>query len=69
MDAAERLENHEPSILDELVQAANDEKVVQDDGLAFVQLEASAFKVKVDVQMFQKFCDWIPENDSKFNIL
>lgn len=59
MDATECLEDHQTCAFNELIKIAVDEEIVENDVLAFVELQACAVKVEVDVQMFQEFCDWI----------
>lgn len=59
MDATECLEDHQTSTFNEFIKISVDEEIVDDDILAFVEFQAGALEVKVDVQMFQEFCDWI----------
>lgn len=59
MNPAEGLEDHETRVLHKLIQTSDDEEVVDDDRLAFVQLQAGALKVKVHVEMFQELCDGV----------
>lgn len=59
MDAAKRFENHETCIFNEFVHPNNDEEVIVDDGLAFVQLEPGTLEIEIDEQMLQEFGDWI----------
>lgn len=59
MDATESLKDHESGVLDKLLQAPNYEEIINDDCLALVQLQSSAFEVKVDVQALQKLSYWI----------
>ena len=59
MDATECFENHQASVLNELIQPNDNEKVIDDNRLAFVQLQARTFKIEIDVQMFEEFGDWI----------
>lgn len=59
MDATECFENHQTCILNELIQPDDDEEIVDDHRLAFVQFETGTFKIKVHVQMLKEFSDWI----------
>lgn len=54
VNAAEGFENHQACILDKFVQAGNEEEVIVQNLLAFVQLLPGTIKVKVDVQMLQE---------------
>ena len=57
MNAAEGFKNHQSSILYKLLQAGNQEEIIEQHCLAFMQLLASSIKVKVDVQMLNELCD------------
>lgn len=59
MDATERLEDHQTCALNELIEVSVDEEVIDDDILAFVQLQSSAFEIKVDVQVLQELGDGV----------
>lgn len=59
MDTAERLEDHQTGIFDELLQTSDDEEIVHDHRLALVQLHPGALEVKVHVQVFQELGDWV----------
>lgn len=50
MYATESLKDHESGVLNKLLQAPNDEKVIDNDSLALVQLQTGSLEVKVDVQ-------------------
>jgi hypothetical protein len=60
MYSAESLKNHKPGILNKLIQNCNKEKVVEQNHLALVKLLPSTIKVKVDIQMLNKFSDGVP---------
>jgi hypothetical protein len=60
MYSAESLKNHKPGILNKLIQNCNKEKVVEQNHLALVKLLSSTIKVKVDIQMLNKFSDGVP---------
>lgn len=60
MYSAKSLKNHKPGILNELIQNCNKEKVVEQNHLALMKLLSSTIKVKVDIQMFNKFSDGVP---------
>lgn len=59
MDSTECFENHETRTLNEIGQPLQEEEVVIQFRLAFVQLGPGALEVKVDVQMFEEFGDRI----------
>lgn len=59
MDTTESFEDHQARAFDKLIEITVDEEVVENDVLALVKLQAGAFEVEVDVQMFQEFCDWV----------
>lgn len=60
MDPAECLEDHQTRILHKLVQPLDDEEIVDDHRLAFVQLGARTLKVKVDVETLEELGNGIP---------
>ena len=60
MYSAESLKNHQPGILNKLIQNCNKEEVIEQNHLALVKLLASTVKVKVDIQMLNKFSNGVP---------
>jgi len=60
MYSAESLKNHKPGILNKLIQDCNKEKVIEQNHLALVKLLSSTIKVKVDIEMFNKFSNGVP---------
>jgi len=60
MYSAESLKNHKPGILNKLIQNCNKEKIVEQNHLALVKLLSSTIKVKVDIEMFNKFSNGVP---------
>lgn len=52
MDSAERFENHEPSVFNELIQAGYEEEVIEQYRLAFVKFLAGAVEIEIDVKVF-----------------
>ena len=59
MNATEGFENHQSSIFDEVIQNSNQEKVVQQHIFALPQLLLRGVKIKVHIQVFNKFCNGI----------
>lgn len=59
MNATECFKDHQSRAFDKLIEISVDEKVVEDDILAFVQLQTSTFEVEVDVQVLQELGDWV----------
>lgn len=60
MNTTECLEDHQTRILHELIQPWDDEEIVDDHRLAFVQLHSSSLKVKVHIETFEELGDRIP---------
>lgn len=59
MNPTECFENHEPRVLDEFVQQSDEEKIVENNGLAFLKFLTGTIKVEVDVQMLKELGDRI----------
>lgn len=59
MDATECFEDHETCVFNEFIHPNDDEEIVNDNRLAFVQFQTCTFKIEVHQQMFQEFGDWI----------
>jgi len=60
MYATESLKNHKSSILNKLIQNSNEEKVTEQNHLALMKLLASTIKVKIDIEMLNKFSNGVP---------
>jgi len=60
MDTTEGLENHEPSILNKIIQDGNQKEVVEQNVLALAQFLLGGIKIKIDVQVFNELCNRIP---------
>jgi hypothetical protein len=60
MYATESLENHKPGILNKLIQNGNKEKVIVQNHVALVKFLASTVKVKIDIEVLNKFSNGIP---------
>ena len=59
MNATKCLEYEQPSILNEVIQACNEEEVIDQHRFTFAQLLLCTVKVKVDVQALEELSDWI----------
>ena len=59
MDATEGLEDKQASILNEVLQTSNQEKVIHENHLTLSQLLLGTIEVKLDVQTHDKLCDGI----------
>lgn len=59
MDPTKSFENHEPSILNEIVQDGNEKEVVEQNIFTLTQFLLGGIKVKVDVQVFDELCNRI----------
>jgi hypothetical protein len=60
MYATESFKNHKSGILNKFIQNSNEEKVIKQNHLAFMKLLASTIKIKVHVQMLNKFRNGVP---------
>lgn len=60
MYSAESLKNHKSGILNKLIQNGNKEKVVEQNHLALMKLLSSTIKVKIYIEMFNKFSNGVP---------
>lgn len=59
MDATEGLEDKQASVLDEVLQTSNQEKVIHKNHLTLSQLLLGTIEVKLDVETHDKLCDGI----------
>ena len=59
MDPAERLEDHHPGVLNEVVQAGHQEEVVDQDSFAVSQLLLSTVEVEVDIEVLDEAGDGV----------
>lgn len=59
MNATESFKDHQTSIFYKLLQAPDNEEIIDDDRLAFVQLHSGAFEIEIHVQVLQEFSDWV----------
>lgn len=57
VDATECLEDHEPSVLHELVEESDEEEIVEHHRLTLLQLLTRSVKIKIDVEMLQELRD------------
>lgn len=57
VNATKCFKNHEPSILDKVIQNCNQKEIVQQDILALTQLLLGGVKIEIHIQMFDKFCN------------
>ena len=59
MDATESLKDKQASVLNEVLQTSNQEKVIHENHLTLSQLLLGAIEVKLDVQAHDELCDGI----------
>lgn len=59
MDATEGLEDKQASVLNEVLQTSNQEKVIHENHLTLSQLLLGTIEVKLDVETHDKLCDGI----------
>ena len=59
MNPAERLEDHHPGVLYEVVQAGHQEEVVHQNSLTIPQFTLRTVEIKVYVQILYEGCDGI----------
>ena len=57
VNATESLEDEETRVLDEVIQAGDQEEIIHQHGFTFPQLLLGAVKVKVHVETFEELCD------------
>lgn len=59
MYAAKSLEDEQTSVLDEVVQAGDEEEVIHEDRFAVPELLLGTVEVEIDIQAFDEFRDRI----------
>lgn len=59
MDSTESLKNHQSGIFDEFFKTSNEEEIVKEYGMTFVKFLPCTVEIKIDIKMFDEFCDWI----------